>query len=149
MHGFPDWLTSTQPCEPLHANIILQLVFSRMATHVVCPCNYNVCQITINTWEMHKLTAQSLQVQSSFSELLHVCWSKRTCINKTTAFIILIVDWAGLRHSTCIHTEPTVLSHSRVIEYDQWISWLSLQQQQILLRILQIAYRNYQEYSTA
>lgn len=103
----------------------------------------------INTWEMHKLTAQSLQVQSSFSELLHVCWSKRTCINKTTAFIILIVDWAGLRHSTCIHTEPTVLSHSRVIEYDQWISWLSLQQQQILLRILQIAYRNYQEYSTA
>lgn len=137
-----------------HASLCMQIsscsLFSLGWQHMWCVHAITMyVKSHINTWEMHKLTAQSLQVQSSFSELLHVCWSKRTCINKTTAFIILIVDWAGLRHSTCIHTEPTVLSHSRVIEYDQWISWLSLQQQQILLRILQIAYRNYQEYSTA
>ena len=136
-----------------HASLCMQIsscsLFSLGWQHMWCVHAITMyVKSHINTLEMHKLTAQSLQVQSSFSELLHVCWSKRTCINKTTAFIILIVDWAGLPHSTCIHTEPTVLSYSRVIECDQWISWLSLQQQQILLRILQIAYQNYQEYST-
>jgi len=101
LHKFPHWLTSRQPCEPLHAKSPGSLsFFNRAATHGVWPCNSI-------TWEMHKLQAQSRQVQSSSSGLLHVCWSKLKnmhLFNKTASFTILIVDRAGLTYTLNLHT---------------------------------------------
>lgn len=117
-----------------HASLCMQIsscsLFSLGWQHMWCVHAITMyVKSHINTWEMHKLTAQSLQVQSSFSELLHVCWSKRTCINKTTAFIILIVDWAGLRHWLTVHVYTLNLQYcpiqgslNMINEYHDYLS---------------------------